>query len=396
MRILIVNEALYGAGGVETYLSTLIPALQSGGHEVGVLHDNSANQEAPQRVAPHGTWHVSVQDLGLETALNKVRAFAPDVCFSHNMRSLEIESRLLATWPVVKMMHGHFGTCVSHLKSFRFPTAVACSRTFGPGCLVHYLPRRCGRANPMSMVRQYHWGLEQRSLFSDYRAIVVASRYMRDEFLRAGVQPTRVHAIPLFAPAVAAESDGERPIDVLFIGRLTNLKGPDIVLDAAARASQQLQRPLKVVLAGDGPELHYIRDLATILKMEVTFTGWVSPAERDRLLRDAAILAVPSRWPEPFGLVGLEAASFGTPAVAFDNGGIRDWLTDDENGRLIHPSADALGMGDAIAEILTKPRLHARLSAGARAAAGRFTIDAHAAALTRVLLRAAGQTAAAE
>lgn len=398
MRILIANEGFVGAGGVETYLATVLPALQAAGHDVGVLHDNSASEAGPQRIAPEGTWHTSVQDDGMDAAIRKVRSFAPDVCFSHNMRTLDIERRLMAEWPLVKMMHGHFGTCVSRLKSFRFPTVVACSRTFGPGCLGHYLPRRCGHASPMRMLDEYRWGSDQRSFFPEYRAIVVASRYMRDEYLRAGVAPAKVHAIPLFAPPVAASppADGARPIDVLFVGRLTNLKGPDVVIDASARASRTVRRPLKVVFAGDGPELHYIRDLAMARGVDAQFPGWVTSVQRDQLLRDSAILAVPSRWPEPFGLVGLEAAAFGTPAVAFDNGGIRDWLTDDENGRLIHASADAQGMGDAFAEILLKPRLHARLSAGARAAAGRFTIDAHASAVMRVLARASGTAGASE
>jgi glycosyltransferase involved in cell wall biosynthesis len=398
MRILIANEGLSGGGGVETYLSTLVPALQSAGHEVGVLHDNPAAERAPQRIAPDGIWHVGVQDDGIEKAMDGVRNFAPDVCFSHNMRSLEIESRLVDQWPSVKMMHGHFGTCVSGQKAFVFPSMTACTRTFGPGCLAHYLPRRCGQANPMQMLREYRWGSDQRSLFSRYRALVVASRYMRDEYLRAGVPPGSVHAIPLFAPPVAQPpaGNGKRSIDVLFLGRLTNLKGPDVVVDAAARASRLMQRPLNVVFAGDGPERAYIRDRALARGLTVTLAGWVNAEERDRLLRDAMILAVPSRWPEPFGLVGLEAAACGTPAVAFNNGGIRDWLLDDENGRLIPPSADVDGFADALMEILTKPALHARLSAGARAAAARFTLEAHVSALTRVLARAAGQTDVAE
>ena len=177
MRILIANEGLSGGGGVETYLSTLVPALQAAGHEVGVLHDNPAGENAPQRIAPEGTWHIGVQDVGLEKAIEGVRTFAPDVCFSHNMRSLEIESRLVGEWPSVKMMHGFFGTCVSGQKAFVFPSMAACTRTFGPGCLGYYLPRRCGQASPIQMLREYRWGSDQRSLFSRYRAIVVAKAH---------------------------------------------------------------------------------------------------------------------------------------------------------------------------------------------------------------------------
>ena len=246
MRILIANEALSGGGGVETYLATLVPALQAAGHEVGILHDNPVAQGGPQRIAPEGTWRTGVQDEGLDGAIARVRQFAPDLCFSHNMRRLAVSRSLLAEWPVVKMMHGHFGTCVSGQKAFTFPSVVACTRPFGPGCLAHYLPRRCGQANPFVMMQEYRWGTELRSLFTKWRALVVASRFMRDEYLRAGVPPGTVHAIPLFAPP---HRDGHavgrrrpRPVDVVFLGRMTMLKGPDILLEAARHAAERLGR----------------------------------------------------------------------------------------------------------------------------------------------------------
>jgi glycosyltransferase involved in cell wall biosynthesis len=290
------------------------------------------------------------------------------------------------------MMHGHFGTCVSGHKAFAFPAVVPCGRTFGPACLIHYLPRRCGRGSPMAMMRDYAWGKAQRNLFPRYQTIVVASRFMRDQFLRAGVPPTHVRSIPLFAPPVGTTvSVAAAPLnDVLFLGRLTNLKAPDVVIDAAARAGRVLGRRLNVMMAGDGPERAYIRDLAVTSRVNATFPGWVGSTERDRLLRESAVLAIPSRWPEPFGLVGLEAAAFGTPSVAFDTGGIHDWLTNDENGRLIDPASDSDGMGDAIAEILRDPALHCRLANGAREAATRFRLDVHVGAVIRVLEAAAG------
>jgi glycosyltransferase involved in cell wall biosynthesis len=397
MRILIANEALTGAGGVETYLATLIPGLQAAGHEVGVLHDNPVSEVGPLRIVPEGTWRAGVHDEGLDGAIARVRRFAPDVCFSHNMRTLAIDARLLAEWPVVKMMHGHFGTCVSGQKAFAFPGVAACTRTFGPGCLAHYLPRRCGQANPFVMMREYRWGSEQRSLFDRYRAIVVASRFMRDEYVRAGVAPGSVHAIPLFAPPHVSDEttdEGPRPVDVVFLGRMTRLKGPDILVEAAGLTSARLGRPLVVVFAGEGPERDRLRALAASRGIDARFPGWVTPHERDRLLRDAAIIAIPSRWPEPFGLVGLEAGVFGTPAVAFDAGGIAGWLTDGQNGHLIDPARGAAGFGDAIADILENPGLRRRLAAGARGAAARLSLDAHMRILMAVLGRAAAPDAA--
>jgi glycosyltransferase involved in cell wall biosynthesis len=388
MRILIANEALCGGGGVETYLATLIPALQAAGHAVGVLHDNLASETGPQRIAPEGTWRAGVQDEGLAGAVARVRGFAPDVCFSHNMRALEIDARLLEEWPVVKMMHGHFGNCVSGQKAFSFPDVVPCPRTFGPGCLAYYMPRRCGRANPFVMVQQYGWGTRQRSLLGRYRGIVTASRFMRDEYVRVGLAPDTVHPIPLFAPPLqpgATVADAPRPVDVVFLGRLTPLKGPDVLVEAAAHASTRLGRRVSLVLAGVGPERDRLETLAAARGIDARFPGWLAPRERDELLRQASLIAVPSRWAEPFGLVGLEAGVFGTPAVAFDVGGIADWLTDGKNGRLIDPRLGAAGLGAAIAEVLASPELWRQLSAGAREAAARFSVDTHLRLLMPVL-----------
>lgn len=392
MRILIANEALSGGGGVETYLATLIPALQAAGHDIGVLHDNPATEGGPQRIAPDATWRAGVRDEGLDGAIARVRGFAPDVCFSHNMRTLAIDARLVAEWPVVKMMHGHFGTCVSGQKAFAFPAVVACTRPFGPGCLVHYLPRRCGQANPLVMAQEYRWASEQRGLFDRYRDVVVASRFMRDEYLRAGIPPASIHAIPLFAPPydTSGEVDeGPRPIDVVFVGRMTTLKGPDILVEAVCHAGARLGRRVTVVFAGEGPERERLRAMAASRGINARFPGWLAPRERDQLLRDAAMIAVPSRWAEPFALVGLEAGVFGTPTVAFDAGGIADWLIDRENGRLIGPTRGAAGLGDAIAEMLENPDLRRRFGAGARVASARFSLTSHMRLLMAVLERAA-------
>jgi glycosyltransferase involved in cell wall biosynthesis len=243
------------------------------------------------------------------------------------------------------------------------------------------------------MMQQYGWGKRQRSLFPRYRAIVAASIYMRDEYNRAGAPPENVHAIPLFAPPHAsgnASLDAPRAVDVLFLGRLTTLKGPDVVVEAAAHAAKRLGRGVSIVIAGVGPERERLETLAAAAGVTARFPGWLAPRERDDLLRQASIIAVPSRWAEPFGLVGLEAGVFGTPAVAFDAGGIGDWLVHDENGRLVGPTRGATGFGDAIAEILASPELWRRLSAGARDAAARFSLENHVRALLPVLEHAAG------
>jgi glycosyltransferase involved in cell wall biosynthesis len=175
-------------------------------------------------------------------------------------------------------------------------------------------------------------------------------------------------------------------------------KGGGLLLDALPAVQQKLQRPVHATFAGDGGlrrawQARASREFPAGSAATVEFTGWVGPDERDRLLDDADLLVVPSLWPEPFGLIGLEAAGRGVPAAAFDVGGIGEWLRDGINGYLAParpPRAEALA--EAIAKCLTDPAVHARISGGALQMASVHSMQAHATALLEVL----GGVAAAE
>jgi glycosyltransferase involved in cell wall biosynthesis len=100
---------------------------------------------------------------------------------------------------------------------------------------------------------------------------------------------------------------------------------------------------------------------------------------------------VPSLWPEPFGLVGLEAARLSVPAVAFDVGGVTEWLKDGVNGFLAPGDPPtAQGLAGAIARCFSAPGQMATLRAGARAVAG---ANADFAAHLEVLLQLLESTA---
>ena len=393
MRILIVHEAIAGAGGVESYLASVVPALLARGHAVAFLHHHTRREDGPIRLVFPSVPSFSVGDDGFETAIAGVAAWGPDVAFSHNMRHLEVDEALAARWPLVKMMHGYFGTCVSGQKSHAFPSVTVCTREFGPPCLVLYLPRHCGQLRPGKMLQQYSWSSRQRALFTRYAAVVVASEYMRREYMRHGLSSERVIAAPLFPTTSAPSHPRATPSHptVVFLGRMTTLKGPRVVLEAAAIASKTIGRQISVVMAGDGPEREALAGLASSLGVKAQFPGWVSGPARDELMRTASVVAVPSLWPEPFGLVGLEAGAHGVPAVAFDVGGISAWLRDGVNGRLVRAPGDSTAFGRALAEVLGDPALMATLERGATQVASEMSLSAHLLRLEPVLAAATRQ-----
>jgi glycosyltransferase involved in cell wall biosynthesis len=222
-------------------------------------------------------------------------------------------------------------------------------------------------------------------MFPRYRGIVVASAHMRNQYLRQGVPARDVHTIPLFAdPGACDDGPVTRDIDVLFLGRLTPLKGATVLVDALKMAVAR-RGPMRAVIAGVGPERDALaRSAASTVGLSVDLPGWVDAAQRTALFARSRVLAIPSRWPEPFGLVGLEAAHAGVPSVAFAVGGIPEWLTHDVNGRLARAAGGAASLATELLAALD-PVVWTRLSAGARDATCRFSSGVHISALERVL-----------
>ncbi len=82
-----------------------------------------------------------------------------------------------------------------------WPVPVQCERTFGPACMALYLPRRCGGANPVTMVRLYRTQSARLRTLKQASAVVTLSHHMADEMRRNGVPADRVHVVAPFVSA---------------------------------------------------------------------------------------------------------------------------------------------------------------------------------------------------
>jgi glycosyltransferase involved in cell wall biosynthesis len=393
-RILLVTRHRAVVGGVESHLRTLLPLLQARGFEPGLLFEHEA---APGQALIDGglelpTW--SLAALGRQGVLDAVAAWRPDRVYQHGVQDLDLEEALLERYPALLFLHAYYGTCISGMKRHAFPSPTPCERVLGPGCLVHYLPRRCGGRSPVTALREYGYQRRRLSLIPRYGTVLVGSRAMREEYLRHGLAGSQVVCVPLFGDApLDAEPPTPRPSSgqVLLVGRLTELKGGVELVRALPAAREALGRELELVVAGDGPERPRMEAEAAARRVPVRFAGWVDRAERERLMRRADLLAVPSVWPEPFGMVGVEAGAVGLPSVAFEVGGIPDWCEPGVSGELAPGRPPTTrGLADAIVRALAHPEHHARLREGAWRMARRFNAEAHVDALDG-LLRASGR-----
>jgi glycosyltransferase involved in cell wall biosynthesis len=402
MRIAILNFTSRPPGGAGSYLRAVIPALARRGHDIGFWHELGEPPDGDPFALPAGSPSWSAERLGVERALASLAEWRPDLLFSHGLLDPGVEARTLQIAPAVTLAHAYYGTCISGAKMFKHPANRPCSRTFGWPCLAHYYPRRCGGWSPVVMVREFRRQSARLELLSRYRAIVTLSSHMQQEYARHGLEARwirgAVHPGVAAAPA-PARSRRDGAWHLVFVGRMDHAKGGRYLLDALPRVAAVLDRPVHVTFAGEGPARAPWQAAAAGLasgesRLAIDFAGWLDRPGIDALLASADVLVVPSLWPEPFALVGLEAARHRLPAAAFAVGGIPDWLRPGINGYLAPADPPTPGgLADAILACVTDPDMHAHLRDGAGRVAAEFDFDQHSEVLNRVLKAAAGVVA---
>jgi glycosyltransferase involved in cell wall biosynthesis len=381
MRILIATQHLEIVGGVETYLRAVIPLLVDQGFEVAVLGEiGSIADGLAISYSRHPAW--STAGKAIRETLKFVVPWHPDVVFCHGLSDSRLEAALAEHFPTVFFVHGYVGTCVSGTKCHSRPDHAPCRRTLGLGCLAAYLPRGCGGRSPVTMLARYRSARRRLQNLKRYPAVLVASNHMAQELLRHGLEASRVKIVPCFPTEEAPDPEPPKPRPrsnrVLFVGRISPWKGLHHLIEAMPQAEARLQRKLKLIVAGDGSDRMAAENAARDQGVNAEFLGWVTPERRREEMRRADILVVPSLWPEPFGLVGIEAGCVGLPAVGYASGGIPDWLHNGVSGQSApgqHP--DPQQLCQAIVRALSDDNHWEKLRLGAWKTAHGFGRQSH-------------------
>jgi len=393
MRILIANWHRNVLGGAEKYIQSLLPGLLARGHQVALVCEWQADREREIVDAGLSIPVFCSAELQFPNLMPALDHWQPDVVYIQGMEGSDLHRALLDRYAGVLFAHNYGGTCATGTKCHGFPQPRPCHRRFGLMCLVLHYPRQCGGLNPSTAWRSFRRESERNRNLSCYRAIIVGSRHMQQEFLQHGIPPTRIHLVPLPAadtPLLPVDLRPRTPNGhIILLGRLTNLKGGSYLIPAVASASVRIG-PLTLTIVGDGPDRQKLEDLSRRFHVSTTFVPWIPAAEKARLLREADLVAVPSLWPEPFGLTGIEAGQMGIPAVGFQVGGIPDWLIPGYSGELAPGDPPTVhGLTEAIVRALADPDHYEHLCRGAREVAGRFTLERHLDGLEPVLAAAA-------
>lgn len=320
-----VPPRLYG--GTERIVSYLTEELVRLGHEVTLFASGDSVTSA--ELVP-----CCPQALRLDTA---VRDQLP-----HHLLMLEQVVRRAPSFDVI-----HF-----HVDLLQMPLV----RAFASSTLttVH------GRLDLPDLVPFYRVFSEAQlvSISDDQRRLLRFANFVR----------TIQHGLPTDLLPFVAEPQGGY---LAFLGRISEEKRPDRAIEIATRAGL----PLKIAAKIDRVDEAYWREtIAPMIAMNpnVEYIGEIGEREKAAFLGNARALLMPIDWPEPFGLVMIEAMSCGTPTIAFRHGSVPEILEEGRSGFIVEDVAEAVR---ACGRIDALPREGVRAAFEERFTASRMAMD---------------------
>jgi glycosyltransferase involved in cell wall biosynthesis len=352
-------------GGVERHVFDLAGGLRRRGHRVALVHGNGEGRD--------GSLYAQAFDAVESVPRAETLLRGASVVYLHKLEDEVLLDAVPADARLALAVHDHDATCV---RSHRYLplTRAPCARAPGFDCILHgcVIVRRRGALVPLTLRDPFALARATRSLAT--RGLLVAcSEFLRGTLVDAGVPPERVEVVrpvPPEDPAPFVEVPAT-PV-FAFVGQIVRGKGLDLLLEALALIPEAM-----LIVAGAGPSLaeeqrHSIR---LGLEPRVNFLGALAPDRVREVYDRARVVVVPSRWPEPFGMIGVEAMRRRRLVVAARHGGITEWLTDGVTGVAFDP-CDVADLARALRLAMDHPRYDALVAAGHARAKGEFGFEA--------------------
>jgi glycosyltransferase involved in cell wall biosynthesis len=367
MKFLHVTDDYTPQGGVQQYIVSVACLLAEHGHDGAILHTEQSELTIRNGLLP--AYHIAASRVDVVAQMEKVLGIErPDVAYIHHVSSPALIELLAGRVPAIAYVHGFTAVCPGLGKYFRRGDTV-CERPFGWGCVpMHYL-RRCSAARrPSTLSRLMSSTAALRQALFKLPRFLVGSRYMADLLAQNGFSAEKISILPphFFADGtIPAYKPPQEPKSVLFAGRLEIEKGFPYLLQALAL----LPADVRLVVAGDGTQRLCYESLARDIRLEgrTEFLGWLDRESMQRVYERCSVAAMPSVFPESFGKAGVEALAHGRPVIAFDVGGISDWLEDGVNGYLVAPK-DSRGLARRIDQLIQDEGMRTRMGRAAQTA----------------------------
>jgi glycosyltransferase involved in cell wall biosynthesis len=354
LNILFAHEFPDVFGGAETNIRITAEELKKRGHKLGLLYtQNGKNAESTAQT--HFSESFCLPKIGAATrAADSLNAFKPDVLYVHKLKDLDLFEALVAQpLPVVRMVHDHEMYCLRQYK-YNPLTRAICTRSASGFCVFPCLAPLARNRNGAFPLKWASYRARQREirLSKQCDGVIAYSEFSKSELVRNGFDPEKIHIhVPIrcWGEDGPISSFGERNL-ILFAGQIIRGKGVDLLLRALAK----LTGPFECILLGEGSHRAYCEKLCAALGLDgrVKFAGYVPHDQMREYYLEATVFAMPSVWPEPFGMAGPEAMRYGLPVVAFEAGAIGEWLKDGQNG-FIAPWMDVNAFAAGLQLLLT-------------------------------------------
>ena len=404
MRVLLANKFFYRRAGAETVFFRTRELLERHGHEVVdfAMKDerNLASPQrdmfAPARAYDSGRAHERVRDAAASIySFNARRALArvldttcPDIAHLHNIYhqlSLSIVDELAARRiPTVLTVHDYKPVCPSYVL---YTEGAPCRRCV-QGSPVNAIKHRCVKNSylPSGLAAIEAVIARRRGTYERIDQFIAPSRFFADRLAEGGVGRGRVTVL---ANCVSQEPMRPAPDRspgryLLYVGRLEELKGVKLLLDAYRRLGAGCT-PLRVL--GSGPLEDEVVE-AGAQGLPVEFLGFRSGEGVRAELGGAIALVVPSLVEENCPMSILEARELAVPVISSDRGGLPEVVRDGIDG-LVFAGGDAADLVRCIVELASDPdRARSYGTEGRRRALDEFSSDGYYRGLLDVYARA--------
>lgn len=275
----------------------------------------------------------------------------PDICHGHNIYH-HISPSILSLLkqrgvPTVLTLHDLKVACPAY--SMLAADGI-CERCRG-GNLHNVVTNRCMKGSLTISSIIYVEAILHRWLGSyldcvDY--FVVPSRFYLEKFVEWGLPREKFKYVPNFVDVDRLEPQYKPGKSFLYLGRLSREKGLATLIRATAASGTSLQ------LAGTGPQLAELQALATELRANVTFLGFLGGDALHNAIRGSRAVVLPSEWYENAPLSILEAYSLGKPVIGARAGGIPELIREQDTG-ISFVSADSDSLSTALRTMSSKP-----------------------------------------
>ncbi len=300
--------------------------------------------------------------MPIKSITDRVR---PDLIFAHKLAKIDFLLKVLPEVPVVRMIHDH-DLCCPRRHKYYFWNGRICDHKVDWRCFfdLAFLEKRSTGRFKLGYfdVLEHFQQLKKNRLLP---CLAVGSRWMQKELLQNGFsdRQVKIHPPVVRLPEPEYKAPGNAR-SFLYVGQLIRGKGVDLLLQALKKVPGDWQ--LNIIGEGNARQQQEELAAAPELAGRVHFVGWVP---RDRLAQyyeDCSFTLVPSRWPEPFGMVGLEAMTYGRAVIGFAVGGIPDWLEHEVTGLTV-PAQNIDAMAAAITRLADNAALAQKMGIAGRA-----------------------------